>query len=96
MTPVQRETAERTARLMGLEVAAVDLLDLRGGPKVFEVNSSPALPEMERVCQVDLAARIIERAEAILRERAKSKPARPRRQIALKENGRAARQAGRP
>jgi ribosomal protein S6--L-glutamate ligase len=66
LTAHQREAAERTARLMGLEVAAVDLLDVEDRPKVFEVNSSPALPEMEAATGVDLATRIIERAEALV------------------------------
>jgi ribosomal protein S6--L-glutamate ligase len=61
-----RVTAERTARLVGLEVAAVDLLDVKGVPKVFEVNSSPALPEMEAATGMDLATPIIERAEALV------------------------------
>ena len=59
-------TAERAARLVGLEVAAVDLLDVNGQPKVFEVNSSPALPEMEAATGMDLATPIIERAEALV------------------------------
>jgi ribosomal protein S6--L-glutamate ligase len=66
LTGPQREAAEQTARLMGLEVAAVDLLDVKGHPKVFEVNSSPALPEMETATGMDLATRIIERAEALV------------------------------
>lgn len=66
LTQPQREAAERTARLVGLEVAAVDLLDVKGHPKVFEVNSSPALPEMETATGVDLATLIIQRAEALV------------------------------
>ena len=63
LTPPQRSAAERTARLMELEVCAVDLLDVKGQPKVFEVNSSPALPEMEAATGMDFASLIIERAE---------------------------------
>lgn len=65
LTPAQRDVAERAAKLVGLEVAAVDLLDVQGGPRVFEVNSSPAIAEMEDACGVDLATPIIERAEAL-------------------------------
>jgi ribosomal protein S6--L-glutamate ligase len=65
LTEAWREVAERTARLVGLEVAAVDLLDVKGRPKVFEVNSSPALPDMEAATGMDLATPIIERAEAL-------------------------------
>jgi ribosomal protein S6--L-glutamate ligase len=66
LTEAWRATAERTARLVGLEVAAVDLLDVKGQAKVFEVNSSPALPEMEAATGMDLATPIIERAEALV------------------------------
>jgi len=44
----------------------VDLLDVKGQPKVFEVNSSPALPDMEAATGMDLATPIIERAEALV------------------------------
>jgi len=62
----QRRAAVEAARLVGLEVAAVDLLDVRGSPKVFEVNSSPSLTEMEAVTGMDLASKIIERAEQLV------------------------------
>jgi ribosomal protein S6--L-glutamate ligase len=66
LTEAWRVTAERTAKLVGLEVAAVDLLDVKGQPRVFEVNSSPALPDMEAATGMDLATPIIERAEALV------------------------------
>ncbi|HYV46428.1 MAG TPA: RimK family alpha-L-glutamate ligase [Myxococcaceae bacterium] len=75
LTDRQRKAAVASARLMGLEVCAVDLLDVRGKPKVYEVNSSPALPEMEAATQVDLAALIVRRAEALVEE---SRPVPPR------------------
>ncbi len=65
-TEPQRRAAVETARLVGLEVAAVDLLDVKGSPKVFEVNSSPALTEMEAATGMDLASKIIERAEQLV------------------------------
>lgn len=66
LTPPVRDAAERSARLCELEVCAVDLLELRHGPpRVFEVNSSPALPEMEAATGVDLAKAVIERAEVL-------------------------------
>lgn len=71
LTEPMRHTAEKTALLVGLEVAAVDLLDVQGRPKVFEVNSSPALPEMEAATGLDLASLLIERAEALASGRAR-------------------------
>jgi ribosomal protein S6--L-glutamate ligase len=68
LTEAQRSAAVKTAKLVGLEVAGVDLIDVRGQPKVFEVNSSPALAEMERATGLDLAAKIILRVEALVAE----------------------------
>jgi ribosomal protein S6--L-glutamate ligase len=61
--------ALRAAQVLGLEVCAVDMLDVKGGPRVFEVNSSPSIREAEEACGVDAADRIVERAMALARER---------------------------
>ncbi|HZX96435.1 MAG TPA: RimK family alpha-L-glutamate ligase [Myxococcales bacterium] len=57
--------AVKAARVVGLEVAAVDLLEARTGPMVFDVNSSPGLKGLERATGKDLAAPIIARAEVL-------------------------------
>ncbi|MHB8879207.1 MAG: RimK family alpha-L-glutamate ligase [Myxococcaceae bacterium] len=88
-TPAQRRTAIAAARLVGLEVAAVDLLDVKGGPKVFEVNSSPSLTEMEKATGMDLAGAIIARAESLVAEnRRAGRPALKREttRLAMKES----------
>ncbi|MGZ6162747.1 MAG: ATP-grasp domain-containing protein, partial [Myxococcaceae bacterium] len=69
MTEAHARVAVEAARLMGLEVAAVDMLDVRGPPKVFEVHSSPGLAEMEKAVGEDLATPVILRAEQLARER---------------------------
>jgi ribosomal protein S6--L-glutamate ligase len=76
LSPAQREAAEGAARLVGLDVAAVDLLDVQGAPKVFEVNSSPALPELEAATGMDLAGLIVELAEQRVLAPARPKGAR--------------------
>jgi len=65
LTASLRAAAETSARLCELEICAVDMLDGKGGPKVFELNSSPAITEMEDATKVDLAAAIIARAEQL-------------------------------
>lgn len=66
LTEPLRDAAEKTAALLELEVCAVNLLEVKQGPpRIFEVNASPALPEMERATGVDLALAIIERAEVL-------------------------------
>ena len=59
--------AIEAARVMGLEVAAVDLLEASTGPMVFDVNSSPGLKNLEAATGRDLAIPIIGRAEELAR-----------------------------
>ncbi|TFG39605.1 MAG: 30S ribosomal protein S6--L-glutamate ligase [Chromatiales bacterium] len=60
ITPEERSTAVRSAKLMGLNVAGVDLLRSNHGPVVMEVNSSPGLEGIEKATERDVAGMIIE------------------------------------
>jgi ribosomal protein S6--L-glutamate ligase len=60
ITPEERVTAVRSARVMGLNVAGVDLLRSAHGPVVMEVNSSPGLEGIEKATGKDVAGMIIE------------------------------------
>ncbi|MGQ0530461.1 MAG: 30S ribosomal protein S6--L-glutamate ligase, partial [Panacagrimonas sp.] len=60
ITPEERSTAVRAAKLMGLSVAGVDILRSKNGPVVMEVNSSPGLEGIETTSGVNIASRIIE------------------------------------
>jgi ribosomal protein S6--L-glutamate ligase len=60
ITPEERSTAVRAAKIMGLNVAGVDMLRSNHGPVVMEVNSSPGLEGIEKTTGIDVAARIIE------------------------------------
>ncbi len=60
LTRGERATAVKAAKVMGLNVAGVDLLQSERGPLVLEVNSSPGLEGIESASEVDVAARIIE------------------------------------
>ena len=59
LTPEERLTAVRAARIMGLNVAGVDLLRSNHGPVVMEVNSSPGLKGIETATQKNVAGMII-------------------------------------
>jgi ribosomal protein S6--L-glutamate ligase len=59
-TPEERETARKAAKVMGLNVAGVDMLRAERGPLVMEVNSSPGLEGIEAATGVDIAKAIIE------------------------------------
>lgn len=63
ITPEERSTAVRAARIMGLSVAGVDLLRSNHGPLVMEVNSSPGLEGIEKATGKDIAGMIIDHIE---------------------------------
>ena len=52
--------ARRAARVLGLKVCGVDLLEARDGPLVLEVNSSPGLEGIEKASGVNVAGEIIQ------------------------------------
>ncbi len=81
LPPSYARAAVEAARVVGLEVCAVDMLDVKGGPRVFEVNSSPGIREAEEACRCDVAGAIVERAEALVLARQK-RAARPARDAA--------------
>jgi len=60
LTPEERSTAVRSARIMGLNVAGVDILRSNHGPVVMEVNSSPGLQGIETSTGKDVAGAIIQ------------------------------------
>ncbi len=55
-----RETAVRSAQILGLRVAGVDMLEGKTGPQIMEVNSSPGLEGIETCTQLDIAGAIVE------------------------------------
>lgn len=62
LPPEYVRAAVEAARVLQLECCAVDMLDVKGEPRVFEVNSSPSVREAEAACGVDAAGRIVDRA----------------------------------
>lgn len=59
LTPEERSTAVRAAKVIGLNVAGVDILRSARGPLVIEVNSSPGLEGIEEASGKDVAAMIV-------------------------------------
>lgn len=64
LTPEERSTAVRAAKIMGLNVCGVDLLRSNHGPVIMEVNSSPGLQGIENASSKDIAALIIQFIES--------------------------------
>ncbi|WP_421900343.1 30S ribosomal protein S6--L-glutamate ligase [Maridesulfovibrio sp.] len=63
ITPEERSTAVRSAKIMGLGFCGVDILRSNHGPVVMEVNSSPGLEGIETTTEIDVAGRLIDYVE---------------------------------
>jgi len=72
LSRAEADTARRAARVMGLEVAGVDLLRSKRGPLVLEVNSSPGLEGIEGTTKADVAGAIVDHLVDQVRVRAKA------------------------
>ena len=70
LTPEERSTAVRAAKIMGLEVCGVDLLRSNHGPVVMEVNSSPGMEGIEAASGKDVADIIVQYMEKRVAEMA--------------------------
>ncbi len=70
----EKESAIKAAKVLGLSVAGVDLIQSNRGPLVLEVNSSPGLEGIEKASGVDVADKIIEYLEDEYTDRDKAKP----------------------
>lgn len=63
LDPAYADTAVRSAQIMGLRVAGVDMLEGEDGPQVMEVNSSPGLEGIEGATGLDVAGAIMDYME---------------------------------
>jgi ribosomal protein S6--L-glutamate ligase len=59
----EMKVARKAARVMGLHVAGVDMLQTSKGPMVLEVNASPGLEGIETTTGRDIAGKIIKYVE---------------------------------
>jgi ribosomal protein S6--L-glutamate ligase len=69
LPPEFQRAAVRAARVLGLEVAGVDLMESRQGPMIIEVNSSPGFEGIERATGLNIAALIMKRVKQVARSR---------------------------
>lgn len=65
ISPEERKTAVAAAKLIGLEVAGVDIIRSNRGPLVLEVNSSPGLRGIETATGLDIAGMIVQHIEKV-------------------------------
>ena len=86
LTKLERETARAAAKVLGLNVAGVDLLQTKDGPKVLEVNSSPGLEGIEKATKKDISGMIIEHLESKVRPLSLAAPSKRRRSAKVNVN----------
>lgn len=55
-----KETAIRAAKILGLGIAGVDMLEGKDGPQIMEINSSPGLEGIETCTKMDIAGAFID------------------------------------
>jgi ribosomal protein S6--L-glutamate ligase len=76
LTAAQKKMAVDSARVVGLRLAAIDMLEIRSGEtQVFEVHSSPGLREIEDATGEDLAVPIVEHAIELASARPRTRAA---------------------
>jgi ribosomal protein S6--L-glutamate ligase len=63
LKPEERALAVRAAKVMGLDLAGVDIIRSAHGPLVIEVNSSPGLEGIEGATGINVAEKIIQYLE---------------------------------
>ena len=74
LTEEETKSAVKAAKVLGLSVAGVDLIQSNRGSLVLEVNSSPGLEGIEKASGIDVADEIIKYLEDKHLNRNKSKP----------------------
>ncbi len=60
---IEKRTAIKAAKAMGLSICGVDMIPSDRGPLVMEVNSSPSIRGIERATGKDIATKMIEYVE---------------------------------
>jgi ribosomal protein S6--L-glutamate ligase len=68
LPPEYERAAVEAARVMGLHLAGVDLLESSTGPKVIEINASPGFEALEQATGIDVARAIVRFAETLASE----------------------------
>ncbi|CAN5921243.1 30S ribosomal protein S6--L-glutamate ligase [soil metagenome] len=74
LSRAEKAAALNAAKVLGLKIAGVDMLQSARGPLILEVNSSPGLEGIEKATKADIAGKIIEYMERVVeKKQAKTK-----------------------
>ncbi len=69
ITDDERKHALRACKVLGLEIAGVDVLRSDQGPMIIEVNASPGLEGIETTTGIDISEKIIQYIERKMQKR---------------------------
>lgn len=69
LTPKERAIAIKASKVLGLQVAGVDIMRAKDGAKVIEVNSSPGLEGIEKTTGINVTAAMFDHIEKIIGRR---------------------------
>ena len=75
LSRAEKAAALAATKALGLGIAGVDMLQSKRGPLVLEVNSSPGLEGIEKATGLDIAGKIIDYTEALIKKPKKAAPA---------------------
>ena len=59
LSAAEKELAIKTAKVLGLNIAGVDIIRSKSGPLLLEVNSSPGIEGIEKTTSINVASSII-------------------------------------
>ena len=60
LTDEEKKLAIKATLLLGLDIAGVDILRTKTGPKIIEVNSNPGLEGISKATGINVAARLVD------------------------------------
>lgn len=69
LTEEERMIALKATKLIGLDVAGVDIIRTAEGPKILEVNSNPGLEGITKATNINVAEYIVRFAEKVARNK---------------------------
>ena len=59
LSRAEKQAALNAAKVLGLDIAGVDMLQSSRGPLILEVNSSPGLEGIEKATGINIAGEIV-------------------------------------
>jgi len=68
LSKAHEKTAIQAAKVLGLEIAGVDLMESHEGPMVIEVNSSPGFEGLEKATGINIASAMVKHMKALVRK----------------------------